>query len=245
MRFQSVFTPRAAVLICAVLATAAPAYAAPKDKAVFDLSIRGIRAGQLAMNGAEANGRYSAAGRLASTGLVGRFVKVSYEASAKGSVKGGRYTPSLYTEKADTGTRVSNEVMKYKRGVPQPSAASAGEEKPPYAVSHSAQGGTVDPMTALYAALRDVPRDQVCALSVKMFDGTRRSQIKFSNATAAGDGFTCDGEYRRLKGFSPEDMAERTKFPFTVTYAPTASGEYQVQKISMTTLYGAAVLKRR
>ena len=244
MRFSSFSKPLTAALF-PMLLMAPVAEAAPKDSAVFDLSLRGIRAGQLVMNGAEANGRYTAAGRLATTGIVAKIRKVSYEAASKGRVKGGKYTPSSYSEKADTGKRVSNATMSYKGGVPQVKAYEPKRDPKPYDVKASTQGGTVDPMTALYAAMRDVPKDQVCALDVKMFDGRRRSQIKFSNPTPKGDGFTCDGEYRRLKGFSPEDLAERTKFPFTVTYTPTEGGEYQVQRISMTTLYGAAVLKRR
>ena len=72
----------------------------------------------------------------------------------------------------------------------------------------------MDPLTAMFATLRDVAPGQECQVSLKMFDGRRATRLTLGGRQAAGDKVTCAGEYRRVAGFSPEDMAEKTRFPF-------------------------------
>lgn len=227
-----------------VLALALPGVARA-DEAVFDLSIRGIRAGTLTFDGQVGDGRYAVTGRLESAGLVGLVRAVRYDGQAQGAHKAGRYTPARYVERADTGRRQSEAVMDYKRGVPQvkvynpPRAAGDGGLDP------AKQGGTVDPLTAMFATLRDVPQGQECNLSLKLFDGKRRSQVTLGAPTAAEGGVACPGEYRRVAGFSEEDMAEKSRFPFTVYLEPAAGGTMRVREVVMESLYGNARLKRR
>lgn len=210
----------------------------------FDVSIRGIRAGQLVFRGEEAGGRYAVAGKLQSTGFVGRLVKFSYDAQSRGSVVGNRYTPTRYTEDADTGKRQSQSVMDYRNGVPQVKKITPPRGSAPYDVAPSTQGGTVDPLTAIHVVLRDIPTDQACKTSVRMFDGRRASQLTLSNPRPSADGILCDGEYRRVAGFHPDDMAERTSFPFTLEYSRQGQA-LRVEEIRTPTLYGDAILKRR
>ena len=40
-------------------------------------------------------------------------------------------------------------------------------------------------------------------------------------------------------------MAEKTRFPFTLTYAPGPGGQMQVQEVTMDTLFGKGRLVRR
>lgn len=230
--------------ICALpLTLTAPQMAAADGvtNAKFSVAIRGITAGTLTVKGSESGGTYKANGVLQSGGLVGLVAKVKYTASSSGRVKGSTFSPSRYDEKADTGKRKSTASMSYKGGVP-----SVSDYKPgPNVVKPSTQKGTVDPMTALYAAFRDVNEDEVCKLNVKMYDGKRRSQVKLATPRAEGDMIKCDGEYRRLAGFSAEDMAEKSRFPFNLFYAKTADGRYRVEKVVTHTLYGNAVMKRK
>lgn len=231
--------------LCAALAAplAAPgvAVADGATNARFSVAIRGLTAGTLTIKGKEAGSRYTASGILQSGGLVGLIAKVKYTASAQGSVKGNSFRPSRYDESADTGKRRSNSRIKYKSGVPIVDDFKLS----PDAVNPSSQKGTVDPMTALYAAFRDVDAEQVCKLDVAMFDGKRRSQVQLRSPRPDGNMILCNGEYRRLKGFSAEDMAEKTRFPFNLYYAKTADGRYRVEKVVTQTLYGNAVMKRK
>ena len=230
-------------MLCAALVAglAAPAWA---EEAVFDLSIRGLRAGTLTFAGQEAQGRYSVTGRLESAGLVGMVRRVRYDGQAQGAVRAGRFTPARYSETADTGKRQSQSVMEYRRGVPQvkvynpPRAPGSGGLDP------ATQGGTVDPLTAMFATLRDVPAGQECNRKLTLFDGKRRSQVVLGPPQPVEGGVACPGEYRRLEGFSADDMAEKTRFPFTVQMVPVGP-LMQVTEVTMESLYGNARLKRR
>jgi len=238
-RILRVFAVSAALM--APVAAPQMAAADGATNAKFSVAIRGINAGTLTIKGKESGSSYSASGVLQSGGLVGLVAKVKYTAASTGSVKGSTFRPSRYTESADTGKRKSNSKITYKSGVP-----IVDDFKPvPGGVDPKTQKGTVDPMTALYAAFRDVDEADVCKLKVAMFDGKRRSQVQLRSPRADGDMIACDGEYRRLKGFSAEDMAEKTRFPFNLYYAKTADGRYRVEKVVTQTLYGNAVMKRK
>ena len=116
--------------------------------------------------------------------------------------------------------------------------------KRPYDVDPATQVGTVDPLTAMFATLRDVAPGRECGRSLKMFDGRRSSELRLGAPQTDGENVVCAGEYRRIGGFPPDDMAERTRFPFTLTYAP-AGDRMQVVEVAMDTLYGKARLVRR
>jgi hypothetical protein len=227
--------------VLAVIAALVPfgAVAEGKTNAVFSVAIRGISAGTLTVKGSESGSNYSASGVLKSGGLLSLVAKVKFVAKSKGSLGKSGFRPTSYEESADTGKRKSSSKMTYKGGVPTVVAGGTGDLSP------ASQGGTVDPLTAIYAAFRDVDEAQVCKLDVAMFDGKRRSQVRLRNPRADGDMILCDGEYRRLKGFSKADMAEKSRFPFNMYYAKTSDGRYRVEKVVTQTLYGNAVMKRK
>jgi hypothetical protein len=227
------------------LSLAAPACADQKDAAVFDISIRGITAATLQFGGSIKGRSYAAAGVLKSSGILGILKRIRYDASVAGSVAKGRFTPARYVEKADTGKRQSEAVMAYRAGVPQVKSYNPPRPAGQDGIDPATQGGTVDPLTALYAALRDVPVAEACTLKVFLFDGRRRSQVVLTAPKAEGETITCRGEYRRLEGFSPDDMAEKSRFPFTLTYVPAGDGMVHVGEISMDTLYGKGRMIRR
>lgn len=238
-----IFRHAAAGALCLA---AGAAGAGQKDSAVFDLTLRGIRAGTLSVSGAIEGRSYSASGVLKTGGVVALLKKVRYDARVSGTVANGRFVPSRYAEDADTGKRQSQSVMDYKAGVPQVKIYNPPKPPRPDDIDPATQGGTVDPLTAAYAALRDVAPQDACNLQLVMFDGRRRSQVVLANPRPTPDGgLSCVGEYRRLEGFSAEEMAEKSRFPFTMTYAPLADGRLRVTEIAMDTIYGKGRLTRR
>ncbi|AXQ94483.1 DUF3108 domain-containing protein [Cereibacter azotoformans] len=226
------------------LLLAAPA-AARTDEAAFDLVLRGVRAGTFSFSGAEEAGRYSVNGRLQSAGLLGLVRRMRYDAQASGRMVQGRPEALSYSEKADTGRRQSEVVLAWDRGRPRVERYAPARKPRPYDVDPAAQRGTVDPMTALYAALRDVEPGQECRLSLDIFDGRRRTQVVLGTPKAIEGGVSCAGEFRRVAGYSPEDMAEKPRFPFTLYYQPTADGRMRVMQVATDTIYGKATLRRR
>ena len=219
----------------------APALA---DSGTFDLSIRGLTAGVLQFSGSMEGKNYSVTGSLKSSGIAAMVRRVSFQADTSGRYSGGRWQPARYREQADTGKRRSQSLMEYKAGIPAEMLQESREGRANY-VDPATQGGTVDPLTALFAMLRDVPVAQACQLNLTMFDGARRSQIALDAAVTVDGAITCPGEYRRLKGFSDKEMAEKQSFSFRVTYGPADQGRVHVVTIAMDTLYGRAALTRR
>lgn len=230
-------------LVAGIVLSAGAGQAA--ETAVFDIALRGIPAATLRLTGEQSGGRYAVAGRLESAGLVAMVRKVRYDAAAQGAVSGRRYTPSRYSEQADTGRRQSSAVMEYRRGVPQLKRYDPPRDAGETVLDPATQGGTVDPLTALFAALRDVPAGEECNLKLAMFDGKRRSQLVLGAPKPAEGGVTCAGEYRRLEGFSAEEMAEKPRFGFTMALTPAEGGLMQVQRVRTETIYGPAVMTRR
>jgi hypothetical protein len=238
-----------AVLALAVVATlqpAAPARAEKiKDSASFSVIVKGITAGTLSFSAVQDGAGYAVQGRLSTSGLAAFLRKVRYDAKARGRVQDGAYVPASYTERADTGSRQSEATMAYAAGVPQVKQYAPARKPRSYDLDPAQQGGSVDPLTAMYATLRDVDAGQECRVDLKMFDGRRASRLTLQKPRADGERVICAGEYRRLGGFSPEDMAERTRFGFTVTYAPApVEGRMQVVEVAMDTLFGRARMVR-
>jgi hypothetical protein len=226
------------------LSLASPVWA-DEQQASFDLQLKGIRAGSLSWSAVEDGKSYSVAGRLKTGGLVALIRKVRYDASANGGLSKGRFVPASYSENADTGRRQSQAVMAYKGGVPQVKSYNPPREPKDYDVDPATMGGTVDPLTGMYAVLKSVEPGQECQVSQPMFDGRRHTQVKTFERQESGDQVVCQGEYRRLAGYSAEDLAEKTRFPFTMIYAPDGNGKMMVTEVSMETVYGKAKLIRR
>lgn len=229
--------------------SAAQAGSAPagtfRDSHIYDVSLRGIRAGTLTLNAEQAGTAYRVTARIESTGLGAAIRRVRFIGETTGTIRNGRYRPARYSEDADTGKRHTVSVIEYRRGVPTVVSYRADRDHRLAVVDPATQGGTLDPMTSLYAVLRDVPRDAACTARFVSFDGRRRTETALLSATPQGDGLICAGLYRRVAGYSPEDMAERSQFPFTITYAPVPDGRLRVVEVTLDTTYGRALMKRR
>lgn len=215
------------------------------EQVSYDLSIRGITLGRLTLAAEETPQRYSVAARITNSGVTRVFRRFSYRGQAQGSLDGQRLRPALYIEQADTGRRVSEVELRYAGGVPQviryTSPAAAGPDAP----DPSTQGGTLDPLSGVYAMLRDVPPEAVCDLDVLLFDGRRQSRIAMRPAGPAAGLPTCTGSYERLKGFTAEETARHRRFDFRLFYAPGAGGKLQVDRVVFQSLYGQSMISRR
>lgn len=236
----------AAAAVSLVIGAATAAADAPREtRAEFDLMLKGIRAGSLSLAAIDDGRRYAVTGRLATTGLAAVLKRVRYAGEVAGRVRGGRYLPQRYAETADTGKRQSEAVMEYRDGVPMVKVYTPPREPRPDDPDPAAQGGSVDPLTALFATLRDVPPGEECRVDLALFDGRRASRVSLGPPAADEGGVACSGEYRRVAGFSAEDMAERTRFPFALRYAPGPDGRMRVVEVTMETLVGKARMIRR
>jgi len=215
------------------------------DQGVFVISLRGLTAATLVFSGVQQNGRYAVNGEVKSAGIVAWVRKISYIAKVRGMVTGETYMPTTYSEIANTGKRQSQSNITYASGVPSKIDYLPAREPSTGGVDPATMGGAVDPLTALYATLRDVAPGEECKTNLRMFDGRRASRLRLSAPVRQGKNVVCAGEYRRLQGFSDKDMAEKTLFPFTLTYSATGDGRMLVTEIALETIYGQATMKRR
>jgi hypothetical protein len=215
-----------------------------RQDARFDVEIRGLKVGVLSFAGVEGPGSYAVSGTMQSTGLAGAVRKMRYDAKVTGRIGAGGFAPARFEQTGGAGSRYTEEVVVWQAGLPRVEKREPPREARPTDADPAQQRGTVDTLTALYATLRDVAPGQECKSSVIMYDGRYRMQLKIAAPKADGAAVTCSGEYVRLAGFPPEDMAERTRFPFTLRYEP-AGERMRVTEVAMTSLWGKARLVRR
>ncbi len=241
-----------AAILCAILGLwpgvrpATAQGARIEDRATFDIEIRGLRGAFFQMTAAQEGAAYVAAAEVKSVGLASVFKRFSYTGRVEGTQSRGRYRPSGYSETADTGKKRMQRRIVYTGGRPVGVTTVPEREPKPYDVTpETVPAGAVDPVTALYATLRDVDAGQECTTDVVFFDGTETARIRLSGRKADGSGVTCAGVYRRLAGYSDKDMKERTDFPFMLTYAPVEGGRMRVMALTLDTLFGKGRMVRR
>lgn len=233
------------LLAAMIAALGLPLRAQTTDVMTFDVYISGIKAGVFGISGVEDGGRYSASGKIRSTGLLSLIQEVEFDARATGRVTNGGYVPSTYSETTVSNERTSSAQMEYVAGVPQVKVYDPPQERREGDVDPATQGGTLDPMTAIFALVRSKSRDEVCDLDVFLFDGRRRSQVVTNTPQADGDTIECSGALRRVAGYSRRELERRSQFPFEMTYERNAAGTYDVTRVSVQTLLGRATLRRR
>ncbi|QYK41320.1 MAG: DUF3108 domain-containing protein [Paracoccaceae bacterium] len=216
-----------------------------RDEHSYRVTVLGVYAGTVRLSGEQRGNAYRAELALESRGAGAAIRRVRFLASSEGGIANGRYAPARYAEDADTGKRQSKSVIEYKRGVPTVVTYRSDKDHRLNVVDPATQGGTLDPVTSIYAILRDVPREAACTAAITTFDGRRRTTTRLSDPRPQGEGLVCRGEYRRVAGYSDSEMAERSRFPFTVIYVPAPGGMMRVDEVRVQTLYGNAVMKRR
>ncbi|MCE6967666.1 DUF3108 domain-containing protein [Cereibacter sphaeroides] len=231
-------------IMALTLLLAAPA-SAGTDEAVFDLMLRGMRAGTLSFSAEEQDGRYAVNGRLESGGLIGMFRTTRYDVAARGSIQGRTPAAATYSERAARGDDRRETILTWTNGVPAVERSVPQRKRRSYDIEAQEQRGTVDPLSALYAALRDTAPGEECRLSLDIFDGRRLTRVALGEPTPSETGVTCKGEFRRVAGYSKEDLAEKSRFPFVVSFAPTDEGRMRAVRVTADTIYGQATLRRR
>ena len=235
---------RLSSLLFAIVMIPSLASAETREAGSFSISIRGFPFGSIAYSAAERGSAYSVAARVEASGLIGALVRARYDAQAQGTIRSGRYIPQRYTESARRGRRETESVLSYRNGVPGPKQQTPPQNPRPSDIDPAKQGGTVDPATAIFTTLRDMPRETACQVDLAMYDGRYRAGVTLGNPEPKGDGLVCTGMYRRLAGYSDAEMAEGSAFPFTAELVPH-EGKMRIQRIVMDTLYGTARVERR
>jgi hypothetical protein len=217
-----------------------------QESGQFDLVVSGIPAAKLDFSANQQGDSYAVTAGFTSTGLLALMRRVQFTARTEGAIRGDLPRPARYEARAEAGRRPGEMVMDYADGTPQVSVDLPPREPAEWQIDAATQGGTVDPISALYITLRDVAPGAECNRSFRMFDGRRATELTVGpSRPGEGGAVTCAGEYRRVAGYPPEDMEERTRFSFTLTLMPIGDGLLRVVEVEMDSLIGKARLIRR
>ena len=234
---------RIALFAAMLLCVAIPARA-DDTRAVFDVRLLGLPVGKMQFAARERGGAYAVTGVFSASG-IGRIANAGFRLSSSGAIRNGALAPAMYDERIDTGSRRSTAEIRYAQGVPKVTGGSVREEiaADANALDAARQGGTIDPLTALWGVLRDRPRNGLCRYDVAIFDGQRRSRLAMTGGRTEGGRTTCAGAYKRVAGFSASEMARQTVYPFTVTYVAVGDA-MRAQALSVRSTYGTATMTR-
>jgi hypothetical protein len=212
------------------------------EPAHFDISVAGIRAGEITLSASRSGDVYHAGGRLRSTGLIGAVARLRFDGEATGRIDAaGRLVPDRYTASSRS-TRSERETeIVFDNGAP---VAVRVEPPRDREVDPAEQGGTIDPLSAAYALLLDTSEGAVCNRRVDLFDGSRRSQIAIGSAEDQDGAKVCNGLYTRVEGDS-HSVSDQREWPFRLVFKANGSGTLELDRIETPTRFGLAVVSRR
>ncbi len=227
-------------------AEAGPAAAATRPAAapdIYDFHVGGLRIGAFAVSLERAPGRY--AGRLSfeTQGVVRRFFAFALDLSAEGEIGPAGWRPLRYAADARGKKRREVEIRYGAGGAPEVSARPPFEPKP-WSIEAGTQAGTLDPLSAILAALAAPPGAEPCLRRVEVFDGRRRHAAQMAPDRPIAEGVRCKAELRRVAGFKPK-MLEKPPFDFAVDYVRRADGGHRFARAVAETPFGTAVLALR
>ena len=229
------------ILAFAMLAMAAPLWAEEQSTLRYDVRLLGARVGIMTIAAIEKDNYYAAHSKFQTSGIVGALRHVSADVTVQGRVSGGTLKPHDYVEAIDDGSRVTNVQVRFSPGTPKLVSGDVGSSAPPAKPASLRQA--IDPLTVLYAALRDQPRDEVCRFEADVFDGHRLARIALNRPKAQGDGVVCYGFYRRVAGYSKSERSSR-QVAISVNYEP-AGATMRAERVWVETKYGPAVMQRK
>lgn len=207
----------------------------------YDVRLLGARVGVMTIAATEKGGYYSARSRFSTAGIVGALRRVNADVAVQGRVAGDSLKPRDYSEEINDGSRFTNVKVQFSPGTPKLVEGDAGSDAPP--ARPASLSDAIDPLTTLYAALRDQPRDGICRLEADVFDGHRLARFALTQPQPQGDTVTCNGFYRRLEGYEKDGKEDRN-VPISVDYEP-AGQQMRAARVRVETKYGLAVMQRQ
>jgi hypothetical protein len=231
-------------LLAIGLAAAGAATSSEGARTTYDLSVSGVHVGTVTLRAEQHEGRYVAASEIKPSALVSVMTSYAYDGSASGTVDpDGKVTPLRFTaDSSSPRAKRRTEIEWRDDGAPIRVSVEPPRRRP---ADPARVVGALDPVSAGFALLRDSPPDRICATSVEVFDGSRRSRLSLAEPRPAeGGGYACDGLYARLEG-EAHSLSAASEYPFRLVFSPKGEGMVQLERIEARTRFGPAVVARR
>jgi hypothetical protein len=223
---------------CAALA-ATPAIA---GSSVYDLTLAGVRLGEIIIEAELSGDSYRAASRIVSTGLVGAFTDYGFEGEATGRLAAdGSVEPERFRAKSVSPRAKRRTEIDWQGDTPVRVSVEPPRRQEP---DPARMVGALDPVSAGFALLRDNQPEHVCDTRIDVYDGSRRSRLTLG-APVAGEGtLSCSGTYARLEG-EAHSLSSQSEYPFTIRFRARGDGLMRLDRIETETRFGRAVVARR
>lgn len=232
---------RAAALGLALLASSGTARAG-SELATFDFYVSGLHVGNMALNTTQTPTAYTSKSRIEAAGVVGLLLTFFYDGQASGQIAGdGTIVPVRFEAHSRTPRTDRRSAIDWKDGAPINVSVVPPRKTSP---DPAKQSGTLDPISAGFAILRDRPRDELCDQTYMVYDGSRLSRLRLDPAQDQGDSITCAGNYARIEG-EAHTLSSQREFPFQLIFSKQANGDGRLERIQTDTSFGRAVLERR
>jgi hypothetical protein len=210
--------------------------------AQMDFYISGFRVGVFTLASTQEGNRYTATGRIDPTGLIALFADYFFDGTATGEIRSdGRVVPVRYDAVSKSPRRLRNTVIEWRNGTPFRATVEPPRSTAP---DPAAQRGALDPVSAGFQLFRDAPVDQICNITVDVFDGSRRSRLRLSAPVAEGPLLNCAGAFSQIEG-EAHSAGQLEEFPFQIAFRADDDGIAQIERIEAPTRYGRAVISRR
>ena len=218
----------------------APVTAQAQEVQSYTVSIAGLNVGTASLAVNTAGDRYSAEARIRGRGLVGRLFDFGYVGNSSGRIVSNfKLQPDQYRANKNSSGETRAYYLDYRGGLPVRAETVPPTNFPQYAPDPSKLGGSLDPISAAWTLLRDVPVGQACNRSTMVYDASRSFRVWLQPREQAGDLWSCAGAYSREGGFSPRKLAEQKVFPFKVFFREDA-GMMRAVRVEVVTTYGTA-----
>ena len=241
---------RAKTLLYAALAVLitvpSPAAADGPFRGLYYVSISGFPVGRVSFEGQETGNRYQLQGFMGSSGFFGLFIGTRYSGAAIGTLRNGVPQPGVFRGRFEQRGQFAQVDIKYRGARPVEIERTPPRDPLPTDVPLSKVRGHLDPISALYYVFQPRPVGDLCKLDFRIYEGARTSRVALTPAgvPSAGEPVICNGVYRRTGGFTPEELGERSDFPFQLTYEAGEEGFYEVKDFVATTTFGVARASR-
>lgn len=224
-------------------AAALDAKTEPALSGLFKLSIGGVKAGEVRIDGTTREGRYRIAASIGTAGVVRTFYKAGIDAEVEGAADEAGLAPQRFQSRSFDPDKTRNVEMRYADGAPAVAAEPAYDPKP-WELDPATQTGTLDPLSAALTAFAPRPAGELCDRTVRIFDARRLFAVSLEAESRPQRGvITCEAAYVRLGGFKPKMLA-KPPFPFRVEFVERTDGLWEIERAVGPTPVGQAVLAR-
>ncbi|WP_243612509.1 DUF3108 domain-containing protein [Shimia aestuarii] len=200
----------------------------------------GLKVGEFRLAVTETETRYAGRAVFRTTGLADLLAGVRVDLSTTG-IRGNTHPrPHIYQGDIHTGRRQARAEVDFSTTPPRVLQSLAPPASP---ITPAALAETIDPLTLLWLTLRD-QKTVPCPPQRRHFDGTRVASVDFPRQTRTDRTITCHGTYRRLFGYSAEELSERQSAPLSVTYQRNGLF-WRATRLTLKARHGRATLIRQ